>query len=91
MLFGTPSLLSFQFFVIVFYTCFCPFFCIASYLITRSAGRVKDRTDSIGTWSSMVDEKSIYGTGSSSAHAYYVTKWRTTYTQYKLHVEKNGV
>ena len=28
------------------------------------------------------------GTGSSSAHAYYVTKWRTTYTQYILHVEK---
>ena len=22
----------------------------------------------------------IYGTGSSSAHAYYVTKWRTTHT-----------
>ena len=36
----------------------------------------------------MVDAKSIYGTGSSYAHAYYVTKWRTTYTQYKLHVEK---
>ena len=31
----------------------------------------------------MVDAKSIYGTGSSSAHAYYVTKWRTTYTQYR--------
>ena len=30
----------------------------------------------------MVDAKSIYGTGSSSAHASYVTKWRTTYTQY---------
>ena len=31
--------------------------------------------------------------GSSSAHAYYVTKWRTTYTQYKssdtkVHAEK---
>ena len=24
---------------------------------------------------------SIYGTGSSSAHEYYVTKWCTTYTQ----------
>ena len=36
----------------------------------------------------MVDAKSIYGTGSSSAHAYDVTKWHTTYTQYKLHVEK---
>ena len=36
----------------------------------------------------MVDVKSIYGTGSSYAHAYYVTKWHTTYTQYKLHVEK---
>ena len=23
------------------------------------------------------------GMGSSSAHAYYVTKWRTTYTEYK--------
>ena len=31
----------------------------------------------------MVDAKSIYGTGSSSAHAYYVTKWHTTYTQYR--------
>ena len=28
-------------------------------------------------------QESIYGTGSSNAHAYYVTKWRTTYTQYK--------
>ena len=36
----------------------------------------------------MVDAKSIYGMGLSSAHVYYVTKWRTTYTQYKLHVEK---
>ena len=36
----------------------------------------------------MVDAKSIYGTESSSAHAYYVTKWRTTYTQYKVHAEK---
>ena len=36
----------------------------------------------------MVDAKSIYGTGSSSAHAYYVTKWRTTYTQYKITRQK---
>ena len=28
-----------------------------------------------------IHNKSIYGTGSSLAHAYYVTKWRTTYTQ----------
>ena len=32
---------------------------------------------------------SLYGTGSSTAHAYYVTKWRSTYTQYlKVHAEK---
>ena len=36
----------------------------------------------------MVDAKSIYGTGSSSAHAYYVIKWRTTYTQYKKYTPK---
>ena len=32
---------------------------------------------------------SLYGTGSSSAHAYYVTKWRTTYTvNIIVHAEK---
>ena len=36
----------------------------------------------------MVDAKSIYGTGSSSAHVYYVTKWRTTYTQYRKYTPK---
>ena len=38
----------------------------------------------------MVDAKSIYGTGSSSAHAYYVTKWRTILhtLSIKVHAEK---
>ena len=36
----------------------------------------------------MVDAKSIYGTGSSSVHAYCVTKWRTTYTQYNYMLKK---
>ena len=48
---------------------------------------------SIGTWSSMACARarsSLYGTGSSTAHAYYVTKWRSTYTQsiFKVHAEK---
>ena len=77
MLFGTPSLLSFQFFVIVFLYLFLSFF-LYSYIDQQEEFKVKDRTDLIGTGSSMVDVKSIYGTGSSSAHAYYVTKWRTS-------------
>ena len=76
-----PSLLPLIVCLSIFCNCFFLylflsfFFCIASYL-TRSAGRVSSqRSDWFNrNRSSMVDAKSIYGTGSSSAHAYYVTK-----------------